>query len=174
MKSTKQLSLALLDKLEDMVQRLEALEQGLPLPQAETPELAAAAVEDPVESEEAGPDELALGEEAAASSRPAGRPDLPVLFGDYAWFAVGAPGEPGYEIAIGRCFGDVFFDLHRFTAPGEEESWGLREAIGEFLRAKIRANFVPQNLNHESLPEDSEEPSSLPLDLVESIYDTID
>lgn len=100
------------------------------------------------------------------------RPDFHVLFKDYVYFWIGTPGEAGAELAVGRRYRDVFFDLHRFRPP-EEGEWGAQEAIQAFLRNKIRTNFVPQSLSYEALPEGAGELFPLSIARLEDAFDAI-
>ncbi len=100
------------------------------------------------------------------------RPDFHVLFKDYVYFWIGSPGEHGSELAVGRRYRDVFFDLHRFRPP-EDGEWGVPEAIQAFLRSKIRTNFVPQSLSYEALPEGAGELFPLSIARLEDAFDAI-
>lgn len=99
------------------------------------------------------------------------RPDFHLMFRDYVYFWIGGVGEPGSEIAIGRRYRDVFFDLHRFSCVGA--AGGPDEAIQKFLRGKIRTNFVPQSLNYEALPESAGEQYPLTVERLEAAFDQI-
>ncbi|MCP4870573.1 MAG: hypothetical protein GY898_17860 [Proteobacteria bacterium] len=99
------------------------------------------------------------------------RPDFHLMFRDYVYFWIGSVGDAGSEIAIGRRYRDVFFDLQRFDCPGG--SWGPDEAIQQFLRGKIRINFVPQSLNYEALPASAGEQYPLTVERLEAAFDNI-
>jgi hypothetical protein len=100
------------------------------------------------------------------------RPDFHVLFKDYVYFWVGPAGDVGSELAVGRRYRDVFFDLHRFRPPDQGE-WGAQEAIQTFLRAKVRTNFVPQSLSYEALPDGAGELFPLSIERLEDAFDAI-
>jgi hypothetical protein len=99
------------------------------------------------------------------------RPDFAVLFKDYVWFWV-RPRGASPLIAVGRRYRDVFFDLHRFAAD-PSGAWGPDDAIREFLRSKIRDNFVPQSLSYESLPDGAEEPEPLGVERLDRAFEAI-
>jgi len=99
------------------------------------------------------------------------RPDFHLMFRDYVYFWIGEPGGAESEIAIARRYRDVFFDLHRFACPGG--GWGPDDAVQQFLRAKIRTNFVPQSLNYEALPEAAGDQHPLTVERLEGAFDEI-
>lgn len=83
-----------------------------------------------------------------------GAPDFGALFRGYVWMrSQGAQGLPQFLVA--RREGDVLFDVHRLDAPrGSGDRFELDEALVLFLREKMRANFIPQSLSYEDLPDD--------------------
>ncbi len=99
------------------------------------------------------------------------RPDFHLMFRDYVYFWIGTPGGEDSEIAVGRRYRDVFFDLHRFPSEGPE--WGPDDAVRAFLRSKIRKNFVPQSLNYEALPDGAGERYPLSVERLEAAFDDV-
>jgi len=101
------------------------------------------------------------------------RPDFGLVFRDYVYFWVGPEGDLDSEVAVGRKYRDVFFDLHRFGRPAGAREWDAAAAVREFLRRKIRANFVPQNLSYEDLPEGAGPQHPLTVEQLDAVFDTI-
>jgi hypothetical protein len=96
------------------------------------------------------------------------RPDFNLIFRDYVYFWIGPVGHPSSEIAVGRRYRDVFFDLQRFSGSGS--AWGPKEAIEQFLRGKIQTNFVPRSLSHEALPEGAGEVVPLTVERLDAAF----
>lgn len=80
------------------------------------------------------------------------QPDFVALFEDYMIFPVGRFDTEGSAIGIARPHRDQLFDLHLFPVS-QDWSWGPDEAIDEFMRAKVRANFVPLAFEYVDIPE---------------------
>ncbi len=100
------------------------------------------------------------------------RPDFSSLFRDYVIFDIGLPGTPDAEIAIGRRYKDVLFDLHRFPLPLGAE-WGHSQAVDEFMRVKVRDNFVPRSLSYDEVPSGAGPLESLSIENLVSAFDRV-
>jgi len=100
------------------------------------------------------------------------RPDFSSLFRDYVIFDIGAPGAPDAEIAIGRRYKDVLFDLHRFPPPPGAK-WGHEQAVDEFMRLKVRDNFVPRSLSYDEVPPGAGPLESLSIENLVSAFDRV-
>jgi|GEM_PF-3637203 len=82
------------------------------------------------------------------------RPDFGVLFEDYMIFPIGRLITPGSAIGIGRRHRHQIFDLHLFAVP-RDPGWRPEQAVDEFMRAKVSANFVPLAFEYAEIPPDA-------------------
>lgn len=96
------------------------------------------------------------------------RPDFANLFRDYVIFEIEVPGQP--EVAIGRRYKDVLFDLHRFPNEGDDPR---SAALDSFMRSKVRDNFVPRSLSYEEIPVGAGELEVLPLASLEHAFERV-
>ncbi len=97
------------------------------------------------------------------------RPDFAALFRDYVVFEIDAAGAAPPVVAIGRRYKDVLFDLHRFEAP-PGQPWGRQAALDEFMRAKVRDNFVPRSLSYDEVPSGAGPLQELTLQSLEDAF----
>jgi|GEM_PF-6004472 len=104
-------------------------------------------------------------------SRP--KPDFGVLFVDYVLFTVPDPERPHPAWAVGRRYRDVLFDLHWMRAPTGVPLWTAEEAVLDFLRRKVRDNFVPRSLSYEPVPEGAGDLQPLDRMLLEAAWEKI-
>ena len=100
------------------------------------------------------------------------RPDFAALFRDYVVFDVDVDGGADAEVAIGRRYKDVLFDLHRFRPPARGD-WGRDEALDEFMRVKVRDNFVPRSLSYDEVPPGAGPLDPLPPEALERAFDRV-
>ena len=96
------------------------------------------------------------------------RPDFATLFKDYVIFDIGDRSE----VAIGRRYKDVLFDLHRFPRPAEP-GWVPDRAVDAFMRAKVRDNFVPRSLSYDEVPAGAGPLEPLTLESLERAFDRV-
>jgi hypothetical protein len=82
------------------------------------------------------------------------KPDFETLFEGYMIFPVGRLGRPGSSIGIDRRHRDQLFDLHLFPVP-QDPAWRPEQAVDEFMRAKVDANFVPLAFEYVDIPSDA-------------------
>ncbi|MCO4771153.1 MAG: hypothetical protein KDA24_14050 [Deltaproteobacteria bacterium] len=82
------------------------------------------------------------------------KPDFATLFEDYMIFPVGRLGARGSAIGIARRHRDQLFDLHLFPVP-QDPAWRPEQAVDDFMRAKVSANFVPLAFEYSDIPEGS-------------------
>jgi hypothetical protein len=114
-----------------------------------------------------------LGVTAPARRQGRPKPDFGVLFVDYAVFTVPDPERPHDAWAIGRRYRDVLFDLHWMRAPTGVPIWTVEEAVLDFLRRKVRDNFVPRSLSYEPVPEGAGELQPLDVRLLDAAWEEI-
>lgn len=100
------------------------------------------------------------------------KPDFGSLFDSYVIFPVGRLGTKEAAIGIARRTGDQLFDLHLFPVH-HVSSWGPEEAIEEFMRAKIDANFVPLAFEYEDIPGNAGAMETLSLQRLHSAFDRV-
>ena len=96
------------------------------------------------------------------------RPDFSALFRDYVVFDIRALGE----VAIGRRYKDVLFDLHRFPRSTGSEA-ARQKVLDEFMRLKVRDNFVPRSLSYDEVPEGAGTLHPLTIDSLEQAFDRV-